>query len=196
LSLAESQGRPRRPRALAVMPGLSGIFLVAAPPLIAAPSWVNSVSPFWGGVLISGAVLLLISKPLRMGQYPHAVAVLSAGMLAIVYLGVFRNAAPAYDLREASRVIAAAEAAGRPVASLSDYHGQFGFYGRLARPIENLPPDQALAWSREHPGGYLIATYPDRVPGYSAAVHEQPYRGGHLVIWEGRVLAADPALLP
>ena len=196
LSLAESQGMSRRPRALAILPGLSGIFLAAAPFLVDAPPWVNSVNPLWGGVLIAGAVLLVMSKPLRMEQYPLAVAVLSAGILAIVYLGVFRIAAPAYDLREASRVIAAAEAAGRPVASLSDYHGQFGFYGRLARPIENLPPEQAQAWSREHPGGYLIAYYPGRVPGHSAAVHEQPYRGGHLVIWAARELAADPALLP
>jgi hypothetical protein len=137
-----------------------------------------------------------MSKPLRMAQYPVAVAVLSASVLAIVYLGVFRTAAPSYDLREASRVIAAAETAGQPVASLSDYHGQFGFYGRLVCPIENLRPEQAPAWSREHPAGYLIAYYPGRVPGHSAAVHEQPYRGGHLAIWEGRVIAADPALLP
>jgi hypothetical protein len=186
----------RRPRALAILPGLSGIFLAAAPFLIVAPPWVTAVNPLWGGALIAVAVLPLMSKPLRMEQYPLAVAVLSAGILVIVYLGVFRNAAPAYDLREASRVIAEGEAAGRPVASLSDYHGQFGFYGRLARPIENLPPEQAPAWSREHPWGYLIAYYPGRVPGHSAAVHQQPYRGGHLVIWEGRVLAADPALLP
>jgi hypothetical protein len=196
LSLAESRGMLRRPWALAILPGLSGIFLAAAPSLIAAPPWVTAVNPLWGFVLIAAAVLLVMSKPFRMEQYPLAVAVLSAGILAIVYLGVFRNAAPAYDLREASRVIAAAEAAGQPVASLSDYHGQFGFYGRLARPIESLHTQQAPAWSREHPGGYLITYYPGRVPGHSAAVHQQPYRGGHLVIWEGRVLAADPALLP
>jgi hypothetical protein len=131
-----------------------------------------------------------------MEQYPLVVSVLSAGILAIVYLGVFRNAAPAYDLREASRVIAVAEAEGRSVASLSDYHGQFGFYGRLAHPIENLSAEQAPAWARGHPGGYLIAYYPGRVPGQSIVVHEQPYRGGHLVIWEAREIAADPDLLP
>jgi hypothetical protein len=147
-------------------------------------------------VLIAGAVALALMKPLRLEQYPVMVAVLSAGVLSIVYLGVFRTAAPAYDLREASRVIAAAEAAGRPVASLSEYHGQFGFYGRLARPIENLPPEQALTWFSEHPQGYIIAYYPGPAAGHSAAVFDQPYRGGHLVIWEGRVLAADPALLP
>ena len=149
----------------------------------------------WVWVLV-GAVALAMSKPLRMKQYPVTVALLSAVVLASVYLGVFRVAAPAYDLRTASRVIAAAETAGQPVASLSDYHGQFGFYGRLSRPIENLRPAQVPAWSRAHPEGRLIAYYPGRVPGHSAAIHEQPYRGGHLVIWEGRMLAADPALLP
>jgi 4-amino-4-deoxy-L-arabinose transferase-like glycosyltransferase len=196
LSLAERRGMTRRPLALAFLLLLSGLFLVVAPFLIAAPPWVGSVNPLWGGMLIGGAVLLVMSRPLRMEQYPLAVTVLSAGTLATVYLGVFRIAAPAYDLREASRVIAAAEAAGQPVASLSDYHGQFGFYGRLAHPIENLSAEQAPAWARGHPGGYLIAYYPGRVPGQSIVVHEQPYRGGHLVIWEAREIAADPALLP
>jgi 4-amino-4-deoxy-L-arabinose transferase-like glycosyltransferase len=196
LSLAGQQGRTRQPRALAVLLLLGGIFLVAAPSLFAAPPWAGSVSPLWGGALIAGAAALALMKPLRLEQYPIMVAVLSTGVLAIVYLGVFRIAAPAYDLRAASRVVAAAQAAGRPVASLSDYHGQFGFYGRLAHPIENLPPEQAPVWSREHPQGYVIAYYPGPAAGHSAAVHEQPYRGGHLVIWEGRVLAADPGLLP
>jgi 4-amino-4-deoxy-L-arabinose transferase-like glycosyltransferase len=196
LSLAEQQGMTRQPRALAGLLGLSGLSLAAAPSLIAAPPWVASVSPLWGSALTLGAVALAMSKPLRMKQYPVTVALLSAVVLASVYLGVFRVAAPAYDLRTASRVIAAAETAGQPVASLSDYHGQFGFYGRLSRPIENLRPAQVPAWSRAHPEGRLIAYYPGRVPGHSAAIHEQPYRGGHLVIWEGRMLAADPALLP
>jgi 4-amino-4-deoxy-L-arabinose transferase-like glycosyltransferase len=196
LSLAEQQGMARRPRALAGLLGMCGLFLAAAPFLITTPAWVESVSPLWGGMLIAGAMALFVSRPLRMAQYPPTVAFLSAGVLTVVYLGVFRLAAPSYDLREASRVIASAEAAGRPVASLSDYHGQFGFYGRLARPIEHLSPEQAVSWSSEHPGGYLIAYYPERLPEHYVAVHEQPYRGGHLVIWEGRVFAADPALLP
>ena len=196
LSLAEQQGGTRPPRALAVLLGLSGLFLAAAPFLITTPPWVGSVSPLWGGALMAGAAALALMKPLRMAQYPLAVALLSSAVIAIVYLGVFRTAAPAYDLREASWVIAAAQATGRPVASLSDYHGQFDFYGRLTRPIESLRPKQAPVWSREHPAGYLIAYYPGRMSGHSAAVHEQPYRGGHLAIWEGRVIAADPALLP
>jgi 4-amino-4-deoxy-L-arabinose transferase-like glycosyltransferase len=196
LSLAEQAGMARPPRALAGLLALSGLFLAAAPVLITTPPWLASVNPLWGGGLIAGAVPLLMSRPLRAAQYPFAVALLSAAILAVVYLGVFRIAAPAYDLRTASRVIAAAEAAGRPVASLSEYHGQFDFYGRLARPIGKLSPEQAPAWSAEHPDGYLIVYYPARLQGHTAAVHEQPYRGGRLVIWEGRVLAADPALLP
>ncbi len=130
LSLAEQQGATRRPRALAVLLLLGGMFLVAAPSLFAAPPWAGSVSPLWGGALIAGAVALALMKPLRMEQYPVMVAVLSAGVLSIVYLGVFRIAAPAYDLREASRVIAAAQAAGRPVASSV----------RVSRPVRFLRP--------------------------------------------------------
>jgi 4-amino-4-deoxy-L-arabinose transferase-like glycosyltransferase len=196
LSQAEQDGMARRPRVLAGMLALCGLLLAVAPVLVSTPPWLASVNPFWGGMLIAGSAVLFTIKPLRAAQYPTVVALLSSAVLGVVYLGVFRVAAPAYDLRAASRVIAAAEAAGRPVASLSAYHGQFGFYGRLTRPIEILDRGQALDWAAAHPEGYLIAYYPGREPADSAAVHEQSYRGGHLVIWEGRTLAADPALLP
>jgi 4-amino-4-deoxy-L-arabinose transferase-like glycosyltransferase len=196
LSQAEQEGFARRPHALAGILGLCGLLLAATPALVATPPWLASVNPLWGGVLMAGSAVLLMSKPVRAARYPHAVALGSCAVLAVVYLGVFRVAAPAYDLRQASRLIAAAEAAGRPVASLSAYHGQFGFYGRLTRPIEILEPAQVPGWSAAHPDGYLIACYPGRVPVHSAAVHEQPYRGGWLVIWEGRMLAADSGLMP
>ncbi len=196
LSQAEHAGMTQRPRALAGLMLLSGISLAAAPFVFASPPWAGSLSPLWGLALGVSAVPLAVMKPLRMAQYPLAVVLLSVGVMAVVSLGVFRVATPAYDLREASRVIATAEAAGQPVASLSGYHGQFGFYGRLARPIENLSPEQVPAWSRKHPEGCLIAYYPGRVPGHSVPVYEQLYRGGRLVIWKARVLAADPALLP
>jgi 4-amino-4-deoxy-L-arabinose transferase-like glycosyltransferase len=196
LSRADEAGVSRRPRALAGIQGLCGLSLAATPMLVTTPPWLASVNPLWGGALLAGSAVPLLINPLRAARYPAAVALLTCGVLAVVYLGVFRVAAPAYDLRAASRVIAAAEAAGRPVANLSAYHGQFGFYGRLTRPIETLDPGRARAWSEQHPDGFLITFYPVQETTHRSAVYEQPYRGGHLVIWEGRMLAADPGLLP
>jgi 4-amino-4-deoxy-L-arabinose transferase-like glycosyltransferase len=196
LSLAEQAGVARRPCALAVMTGVCGLLLALAPMLSTTPPWLASVNPLWGGLLLIGTAVPLVTGPLPAARYPLAVALLSCAVLTVVYLGVFRVAAPAYDLRAASRVIAAAEAAGRPVASLSAYHGQFGFYGRLTRPIETLDPGRVQTWSEQHPDGYLIAFYPGQETTHRSAVYEQPYRGGHLAIWEGRMLAAAPGLLP
>jgi 4-amino-4-deoxy-L-arabinose transferase-like glycosyltransferase len=196
LSRAEQAGMARRPRALAGLLLLSGIFLATAPFMFVSPPWVGLVNPLWGVALIVGTVPLAIMKPLRMVHYPLAVAVLSAAVMAVLYLGVLRIAAPAYDIRAASHVVAAAQAAGQPVASLSNYHGQFDFYGRLARPIAELRPDILPAWFREHPEGRVIAYYPARMSSHSGAVFEQPYRSGRLVIWRACVLAADAALLP
>lgn len=196
LSLAEVSGTARRPWALATLGVLSGAFLAGAPFLFASPPWAGSVSPLWGAALVAGAATLALMRPLRPTQYPLAVALLSAAVLAVVYLGVFRVAAPAYDLRAASRLLAAAQAAGEPVVSLSGYHGQLDFYGRLTRPVEELRPAEAPAWSREHPSGWLIAIYRARPPGYAAAVFDQPYRSGYLLIWRAATIAADPALLP
>ena len=79
---------------------------------------------------------------------------------------------------------------------MSRYHGQFGFYGRLARPLEQLDAATAVSWARRHPEGYLMETSGD-IPGeFAEAVYSQPYRSGYLVIWEGRAVSNNPGLLP
>jgi hypothetical protein len=120
----------------------------------------------------------------------------SVCVLLVAQLGVFPAAAPAYDLHAASRLVAQAQAEGREVAAVTRYHGQFGFYGRLVQPLEQLDADTALAWAKQHPEGYLVITSGDTPGELTGAVYTQPYRGGYLAILEGRAVSNDPALLP
>jgi 4-amino-4-deoxy-L-arabinose transferase-like glycosyltransferase len=196
LSLAGERAQAPRAWTLAITLLLAGCSFFAIPLLTASPSWTKNVSPLWGILVMAGAVPVLLAGRVRLFRYPQLAALWSAWILAGVAGGVFRSAAPAYDLQQASQVIAAAREAGRPVVNLSAYHGQFGFYGRLAEPLETLPSGQAPAWAGEHPQGYLIAYYRDPPAWHPGMVFMQPYRGGGLAIWEGAAIAARPGLLP
>ena len=78
-------------------------------------------------------------------------------MVTVLQLGIFPAAAPAYDLRAISRLIAQAQAEGREVAVTDPYHGQFGFYGRLVRPLEQLDDATLQNWASRHPQGRITS---------------------------------------
>jgi len=196
LSRSGHQAWVPRAGALAIPLLLAGGSLSAIPLLLESPPWVSGISPLWGVLIMAGAVPVLLVGRVRPVRFPHLVALCSAWLIAGVAGGVFRTAAPAYDLREASEVVAAARGAGRPVVNLSAYHGQFGFYGRLTAPLESLPSGQAPEWAGEHPQGYLIAYYAGHPARHPGMVYMQSYRGGSLVIWKGEAIAAQPGLLP
>jgi len=175
-------------------------FALAVLPLRAPshlPDWVAAISPAWGlGLAAAGAGLFLLPAvaPAR------AVALMAAAGVLLVVVGeaaVLGAAGPAYDLRPLSRVIRHYQAAGRPVANLGTYHGQFQFLGRLEHPIRALAPGQALAWARAHRNGYLVVYYHGGRPAPpTGAVFAQPYRGDSLAVWQARQVLARPAVLP
>jgi fermentation-respiration switch protein FrsA (DUF1100 family) len=120
----------------------------------------------------------------------------SVFVVGVIYAGIFRTAAPAYDVQAVSRVIAAAQAAGRQVASVARYHGQFGFAGRLQQALVQLDGDSALAWAARHPDDLLVVVTGKRPEQYPKAVFTQPYRSGYLAVWDGGTVIENPAVLP
>jgi 4-amino-4-deoxy-L-arabinose transferase-like glycosyltransferase len=172
-----------------------GLFVVLPQMLDQAP-WISHVQPLWGGLLIAAAVVLLLLRPVSAAHYPLRMTLLSVFVTGVVYAGVFRTAAPAYDMQAVSRVIATSQAEGRRVASVSHYHGQFGFVGRLRQPLIQLDADSALAWARQHPDDLLVVITGKKPEQYPMAVFTQPYRSEYLAVLNGRVLTENPALLP
>jgi hypothetical protein len=103
--------------------------------------------------------------------------------LVILALGFGRAAAPYYDVRPASRFIAQAQAEGRPVAFVGQYHDQFHFYGRLTQPIEEISWSELQDWAKGHPNGLIIDTFAKNPPSeFANPVFQQPYRGQILLI--------------
>jgi len=187
---------PQRPWLLAGVLVLLGATGVAAPVLLHQAPWLNQVSPGWGGLLVVLAALTLWLPPATPQQYPQRMLALSVCVIAIGEVGVLRIGAPAYDLKAASTVIARAQAQGHPVAVAQRYHGQFGFYGRLTRPVQEVSGQQLGAWSRAHPDGYVVLTGKASSAGCPGVVHDQPYQSGYLTIVSTQAAGNDLSRVP
>jgi 4-amino-4-deoxy-L-arabinose transferase-like glycosyltransferase len=192
LSRMEDIAIRQRPWLLAAALLIAGAACMILPFALEKPAWISTVSPIWGGLLIVMAVATLWMQPVQPVRYPLLLTVLSACVVTVLQLGMFTAASPAYDLRPISRFIAQAQAEGREVALADEYHGQFGFYGRLVRPLEQLGDATLEAWAQRHPQGYLVMVVrrPEEFPD---AVYTQPYRSKYLVIREGAAVGGAPA---
>ena len=188
---AQLRGRPWLLAGVLILMGAAGIVL---PLVLHKAAWINTVHPAWGGLLVLAAITVYLLKPVPSIAWLLRTSLLSAVVVAVVQLGVFRKAAPAYDLQAASRLLAERQAAGHPVAVLTRYHGQFGFYGRMTQPVLYIPAERVMAWAGQHPDAYLVMVYRDGRDEYPPAVFSQPYRGGHLVISEARMITAHADL--
>ena len=175
---------------------LSGVLLVTGGALAVVPrvldsaTWLPDISPLWGLLLMATAVMLLLLPALRPAQYPLRLALLSVWVVLLIHLGIYRTAAPAYDVQAVSELIAGAQANGHEVAIATRYHGQFGFAGRLSRPLLQLDAESLQGWAARHPHGYLVFILRTSLEQYPKAVFTQPYRSGYLGIWTGAVVAA------
>ncbi len=196
LSLLPARPVTQRPWLPAMVLAVLGIAGMVLPFVLHKAPWLNSVQPLWGGLLLAGAVILLLLPPALPTHYPWRMVILSVMVVVIAEVGVLRIGATSYDLRQVSRLIAEAQASGRPVATLDSYHGQFGFYGRLTGAVLQLTPEQALAWVRQHPNGYLVFKTFRPPAQLAAALFTQPYQTGYLAIFAGRSVIDDPGLLP
>jgi len=139
---------------------------------------------------------LLRLPPALPERYPLRMLAVSMCLICIGEIGVLRIGAPYYDLKQASRMLAEAQADGRPVAVLDRYHGQYGFLGRMTAPVTQLQPEQARAWAREHPNGYLVITARKSTAMPGPSVFAQPYQGGYLAILDAAIVAQNDLPLP
>jgi len=185
----------QRPWLLSGVLFVMGGLLVILPFVVDMAPWINHIHPLWGVLLMVAAVVMLLQRSLPPADYPQRLTLFSVGVIMVLHFGIFKTAAPAYDVQAASRVIAGAQSAGHEVAMQLRYHGQFGFAGRLTEPIVQLETDQARVWAEHHPQDYLVVISRSTLEEYPKAVFTQPYRSGYLAIYLGEAVANHPAVL-
>ncbi|MFN7941656.1 MAG: glycosyltransferase family 39 protein [Thermoanaerobaculia bacterium] len=179
--------------------------LAATLPAFVGFSLVSGKQPQYLLPLLPAAAMLA-ARAARLGSPAERAPARALGAFAVVSLVLFAalhvvfawKYAAAYDLEPFSRRIGELQAAGRPVGFLGAYHGQFGFLGRLSRPLLVQPSAGAEAFFRRHPDGVLVAEI-RRGDGSAAGRREilaQPYRGGRLVAWEATGAVTTPSTAP
>lgn len=174
----------RLPLALIASPLLLiPLYVFAHPTGEPAMVWLAGV-PIWCPVAMFAAFVgVLAAKP---GAARDVVPILSA--LSIVCAAVCLATGcqllrGKFDLEPVGRFLGRKQEAGHPLAIIGDYQDQFGFYGRLHRPIEQLAFDDARAWAFQNQDGFII-TKPGRnsVAKEPVAFRMRTFEGDWLVV--------------
>lgn len=149
------------------------------------PAWL-SAPPWWMSLFGFLIGLMLVSRSARtLAVAVQRIAASSVAFAVLAALGTFSVIAPRYDLEAASQFIGQAQRAGRPVAYVGNYQGEFGFLGRLSAPIARIAPDDQRAWLIAHPQGLLVTRLKRARPGAGLArVYQQPYKTDWLVMYQ------------
>lgn len=163
--------------------GLAGVILGLIP-VARMPAWAADVSPLVGIGFIAAGLITMFWRP--AGLMPRISVLALAGPVTIVFIHLFMMtaAAPAYDIRAASRYIAEQQATGHPVAIRGEYHSQFHFLGRMTQPIEKVAWGELKNWMAKNPDGRMILTLRGALPEGVKPLFSQPYRGQTLTIWD------------
>lgn len=162
---------------------LAGILLWAGAGLrhaLGLPAWLGEVSPTWGLILLAEALVLATSRRAR-GQV-LALSLTGPALMLVVHLAGSKPLGRRYDLRPVAELLEAGERAGRPIAFVGHYAGQFHFLGRLLRPIEDVPRGGVAAWAERHPDG-LVVRQVRSADGTAGALLARPYGEGMVGVW-------------
>jgi 4-amino-4-deoxy-L-arabinose transferase-like glycosyltransferase len=182
-------------RTLAVLLAALGLLLTVLPWWPHGPDWLEDVQCWWGAALVLSA-LVFFRLRWRRNQ---AVRVMVLGVwlgTASLYLGIIAPLAPRYGVQALSSQLAELQSAGRPLAWLGKYHGQFQFAGRLTSRIQPLAGGEQLRnWLAAHVDGYVLVNYRTEGVALPADLLSYPYRSGKLVLWPAQRLLDLPAQL-
>ena len=157
------------------------------------PEWTGWISPWWGPILLTGAVLLGLTRTTR--QQVLALSLASPALVILVHLAGGGVVARIYDLRPAAAFLRQAESAHRPIAYVGRYAGQFHFLGRLERPFDEVTREQLPGWVANHPTGLVIQNVRSATTA-GRALLLQPYADGAIGIWEARRYFMTVSLSP
>lgn len=118
-------------------------------------AWFDTL-PAWSGagLILAGVLVLWPAKD------ENRVVTRLAVILLALFAGLLAALAPilreGYDMRPIARQVAVFQKDGRTVAHAGNYHDQYQFLGRLAKPLEEIGENTVPDWLRNHPEGVAL----------------------------------------
>ncbi|MFM1939073.1 MAG: hypothetical protein RLY32_815 [Pseudomonadota bacterium] len=173
-----------------LLPIICACGLILFLPFASQMHWLeHHEEPEWPLILACAAALLAYGLAVQwirlrggISVAIPAIAVASALSSASIGLGMTGLMGPAWDMGPASQAVSSWQQAGRPLAWLGYYHGQFHWKGRLQSPLIVVKADQAERWLEENPNGILLlAADPNPPAGPWAEIARYPFRGQFIV---------------
>ena len=174
-----------------------GAYLLAMPWLVEhgrlQSPWLidaSTGSPVFGAAFV--ALGLWLAVPRRdAGVELRRIALAALLGTAVAQAMFARTLWHHFDFNPAANALSAAQKAGRPLANVGTYEGQFHFAGRLTGHIDELHTKDIANWAHAHPDGQII-TYTSRLAPtdlrYARLV--QPFRSQWLLLWDAPTLVA------
>jgi 4-amino-4-deoxy-L-arabinose transferase-like glycosyltransferase len=192
----------RAGRALALLPWLVLVSVMLAALFPTGDwhgGWLEDVHPAWAIGIV--AVLAWAILPFRVSLLEGAarLQVAVALSLSLLAAGVLGSAAGRpYGVDGAAREVAGLQARGITVGYYGNYHGQFGFAGRLRRPVRELwTPGDIAALAAQDPAAVVVLDSRrnplEAAPLLPSSV--MAYRTGFWSIWGARQLTDNPGIL-
>jgi 4-amino-4-deoxy-L-arabinose transferase-like glycosyltransferase len=197
---AEEKGWEKALRPIVSIYAVLGLVLACLPWLsgkLHGPEDLSPLSPAWGILLLTSAVLLGLSKAANATQSVFYTVLASVAALILISCGFFSLKARGFDTMEPAQQISKLMAEQKDIAYYgSKYHGQYHFNGRLNRPIAaiSLYPD-LYRWAKGHPDAYIIVDYreTDALPK-SIFSYSYPCKSHKVGLMSSKVLLENPNL--
>ncbi len=152
--------------------------------------WPHGDMPWWWTLLPIGAAVMLVAWQrgrITRNAAVHAIAVSSVLLVAGLQLAVVGVATIPYDTAPMAASVKRELDAGRPIAMVGTYNGEYHFEGRLgASRIEEITASDASAWLASHPKGLLLRYDRGRVaPLIDGRIAQHVFRNGWATLASG-----------
>lgn len=96
-----------------------------------------------------------------------------------------------FDLKPLAMRISDIQQAGRPVAHMGKYHGQYQFLGRLENNLDVVNCMTTETWMKNNPDGAFL-TYRKYAMSGAGLSYLQPYRGKYVALWSVAEVTDSP----
>jgi len=138
-----------------------------------------------GSLALVAGVAVAFQRAPPLAGVRRLATVGSLGLTLMLVIFVTGPLADRYDVKPAALIIGRFAQAGAPLASTSAYNGEFGFFARLAVPVQDIGPGGVPGWCAAHPAGLVIDRREPGSPPWPGAVplYEAPFRGRVLHLW-------------